>query len=121
MTGLCEGDIKSHNLSRRRPGLESRSGLVFFIEKSIATRVTDKIAESVTLFGIEPRVRLTTSSLPSDVIKNVYEEDELETVIGQMNAELKEREAQEEEEVEEEKEMMLASTSSNISLARKEP
>ncbi|KAJ4437722.1 hypothetical protein ANN_17867 [Periplaneta americana] len=41
-----------------------------------------------------------------NAIKNVYEEEDLKTIIGEMNAEQKERKAQKEEEG-----MMLASTS----------
>ena len=52
--------------------------------------------------------------MPPDVIKNVNEEDEHEIIIGEVNADNAESKAQEEEEV------LLASTSSNISVARKE-
>ena len=37
------------------------------------------------MFGIEPRVGLTTSALPSPVIKNIHDEDELQKVIEQVN------------------------------------
>jgi hypothetical protein len=33
------------------------------------------------MFGIEPRIGLTTSALPSTVIKDIQDEDELQKVI----------------------------------------
>jgi hypothetical protein len=39
------------------------------------------------MFGNEPRVGLTTRTLPSEVIQNIEDEDELEEVIEQINAE----------------------------------
>jgi hypothetical protein len=66
------------------------------------------------MFGIEPRVGLTTSTLPSEVVQNIEDEDELEEVIEQINA------LQEQIENSEEEEEMVAGTSLHISSARKE-
>jgi hypothetical protein len=53
------------------------------------------------MFRIEPRVELTTSALPSAVIKNLQDEDELQKVIEQLNAKEEENETDDEEEAEE--------------------
>ncbi|XP_039312990.1 KRAB-A domain-containing protein 2-like [Solenopsis invicta] len=71
------------------------------------------------MFGIEPRVGLTTSSLPSDMITNIHDENDLQNIIEQMNTEHEETEIVEEVQ-EDEAEAMLTTISSNISLARKE-
>jgi hypothetical protein len=65
-------------------------------------------------FDIEPRVGLTTSTLPSEVVQNIEYEDELEQVIKQINAERQQIENGEE------KVEVLAGTSSRISSTRKE-
>jgi hypothetical protein len=64
------------------------------------------------MFGIEPRVGLT-STLPSEVVQNIKDEDELEVVIKQINAQQEQIENCEEEEE-------IAGTSLHISSARKE-
>ncbi|GBO42770.1 hypothetical protein AVEN_241228-1 [Araneus ventricosus] len=66
------------------------------------------------MFGIEPRYGLTTSTLTSDIIKNFQEEDELQKIFEDMNAE------EQETEQAQSGEYMLASKSSNIFLIRKE-
>ncbi|KAJ8930062.1 hypothetical protein NQ314_017185 [Rhamnusium bicolor] len=38
------------------------------------------------MFGVEPRVGLTTSSLPSEVIKKLNDEDDLQKAIHQLNS-----------------------------------
>jgi hypothetical protein len=38
------------------------------------------------IFGTEPKVGLTTSTLPSEVVQNMEDKDELEEVIEQINA-----------------------------------
>jgi hypothetical protein len=38
-------------------------------------------------FGIEPRVGMTTSTRPSEVIQNIEDEDEFEEVIEQTSSE----------------------------------
>jgi hypothetical protein len=63
------------------------------------------------MFGIEPRVGLT-STLPSEVIQNIEDENELEEVIVQINASQKQIENGDKE-VE-----VLAGTSLHISSAR---
>jgi hypothetical protein len=68
------------------------------------------------MFGIEPSVGLTTSALPSSVIKNIHDEDELQNVIEEVKAKEEQNETEDEEDVEE----TLAGTQSNISSARKE-
>jgi hypothetical protein len=68
------------------------------------------------MFGIEPRVGLTTSALPSAVIKNIHDEDELQKVIEQVNAKEEQNETEDKEDAEE----TLGGTQSNISSARKE-
>jgi hypothetical protein len=49
------------------------------------------------MFGIEPRVGLTTSV----VIKNIHDEDELQKVIEQVNAKEEQNETEDEEDAEE--------------------
>lgn len=70
------------------------------------------------MFGFEPRVGLT-SLLPSDVIKNIYDEDDLQNIIEQINAKHEKTKVVEEVQ-EDEAEVMLTGISSNIFLARKE-
>jgi hypothetical protein len=65
------------------------------------------------MFGIGPRVGLTSSALPS-AVTNIHDEDELQKVIQQVNA----KEEQDETEDEEDAEETLAGTQSNISSAR---
>lgn len=72
----------------------------------------------ISMFGIEPRVGLT-SLLSSDIIKNIHDEDDLQNIIEQMNAKHEETKIVEEIQ-EDETEAMLTGISSNISLARKE-
>jgi hypothetical protein len=38
------------------------------------------------MFGIEPRVGLTASTLPSEVVQNIEDKDELQEVFEQINA-----------------------------------
>jgi hypothetical protein len=64
------------------------------------------------MFGIEPRVGLTTSA----VIKNSHDEDELQNVIEPVNAKEEQNETEDEEDAEE----MLGGTQSNISSTRNE-
>jgi hypothetical protein len=52
------------------------------------------------MFGIEPRVGLT-SALPSAVIKNIHDEDKLQKVIEQVNAKEEQNETEDEEDAEE--------------------
>jgi hypothetical protein len=66
------------------------------------------------MFGIEPRVGMTTSTLPSEVVQNIEDEDELEEVIEQINAQ------QEQTENGEEEEEVVAGTSLRVYSARKE-
>ncbi|GBM70391.1 hypothetical protein AVEN_226387-1 [Araneus ventricosus] len=66
------------------------------------------------MFGIEPTVGLTTSTLPSNIIKNIQDEDELQKIFEDMNAE------EQETEQTQSGEYMLASKSTNIFLIRKE-
>jgi ribosomal protein L5 len=68
------------------------------------------------MFAIEPRIGLTTSALPSAVIKNIHDEDELHKVIEQVNAKEEQNETEDEENAEE----RLTGTQPNISSARKE-
>jgi hypothetical protein len=53
------------------------------------------------MFGIEPRVELTTSELPSAIIKNIQDEDELQKVIDQVNAKEEQNETEDKEDAEE--------------------
>ncbi|XP_055928110.1 KRAB-A domain-containing protein 2-like [Argiope bruennichi] len=39
------------------------------------------------IFGTEPRVGMTTSTLPTDIIKSIEDEDELQNIFEDMNAE----------------------------------
>jgi hypothetical protein len=66
------------------------------------------------VFGIEPRVGLTTSTLPFEIVHNIEDEDELEEVIEQISAQ------QEQIENCEEEEEVVAGTSLHISLAREQ-
>jgi hypothetical protein len=66
------------------------------------------------MFGIEPRVELRTSTLPSEVVQNIEDEDEFEVVIEQINAQ------QEQIENCEEEEEVVAGTSLQNSSARNE-
>ncbi|GBN13574.1 hypothetical protein AVEN_120588-1 [Araneus ventricosus] len=66
------------------------------------------------MFGIEPRFWLTTSTLPSDIIKNIQDEDELQKIFKDMNAE------EQESEQAQSGEYMLASKSTSIFVIRKE-
>jgi hypothetical protein len=68
------------------------------------------------MFGIEPRVGLATSALPSAVIKIIHDEDELKKVIEQVNAKEQQNGTEDQEDAEE----TLGGTESNISSARKE-
>jgi hypothetical protein len=65
------------------------------------------------MFGTEPRVGLTTSTLPYEVVQNIEDEDNFEEVIKQINARQEQTENCEEEEV-------VAGTALHISSARKE-
>ncbi|XP_055932024.1 uncharacterized protein LOC129962302 [Argiope bruennichi] len=66
------------------------------------------------MFGIEPRVGMTISTLPSDIIKTIEDEDELQKIFEDMNAE-----EQETEQVQS-GEHMLAKKSTNIFRIREE-
>jgi hypothetical protein len=66
------------------------------------------------MFGMEPRVGLTTPTLPSEVVQDMEDVDELEEVIEQINTQ------QEQIENCEEEEEVVAGTSLHISSARKE-
>ncbi|XP_055932280.1 KRAB-A domain-containing protein 2-like [Argiope bruennichi] len=65
------------------------------------------------MFGIEPRVGMTTSTLPSDIIKTIEDEDELQKMFEDMNAEQETEQARSGEHI-------LANKSTNISLIREE-
>ncbi|XP_055928730.1 KRAB-A domain-containing protein 2-like [Argiope bruennichi] len=65
------------------------------------------------MFGIEPRVGMTTSTLPSDIIKTIKDEDELQKMFEDRNGEQETEQAQSGEH-------MLANKSTNISLIREE-
>jgi hypothetical protein len=67
------------------------------------------------MFSIEPRVGLTTSTLPSKVVQNIEDGDELEGVVERINAQREQTENGDEEDEE-----VLAGTSLHISSARKE-
>ena len=66
------------------------------------------------MFCTEPRVGLMTSTLPSEVVQNIEDKDELEEVIKQISAE------QEQTENGVKEEEMVAGTALLISSARKE-
>ena len=50
------------------------------------------------MFGIEPGVGIISSALPSDVLRNVEDEEDLQRVIDDMNAQKNETETSDEEE-----------------------
>jgi hypothetical protein len=68
------------------------------------------------MFGTEPRVGLAISALPSAVIKNIHDEDKLQTVNEQVNAKEEQNDTDDEKGAGE----TLAGTRSNISSARNE-
>lgn len=66
------------------------------------------------MFGIEPRVGLTTSALSSDVLQNINDEDDLVSIIEDMNERLSEHETFDEGENE------AGPSAVNITSSRKE-
>jgi hypothetical protein len=70
----------------------------FMKNRSLHTGIKQSLYK--VMFGIESRVGLTTSVLPSAVIKNIHDEDELQKVIKQVNAK-EQNETEDEEDAEE--------------------